>query len=116
MSGIVSIRNSLLITFFSMAVVFASLVAISCLIEMLRALTNRKEDGTTAETGTESAVIVETEEILSNEELAAVIAAAIAACIGAAIPQLRVAPIKRVPQAIPTWSWAGRIEQEHLGF
>ena len=41
--------------------------------------------------------------IVDDEELVAVIAAAIAASLGIAIPEINIKSIKRIPQNTPVW-------------
>lgn len=46
-----------------------------------------------------------------NEELVAVIAAALAASLGLDIPNINIKSIKRIQQNSSTWSEMGKIEQ-----
>lgn len=108
----ITIGQSLLITVFSMLVVFVVLLGISYLIELLRIATNgkdEKEDKIVKEI--EKKEIPETvEENLEDEELVAVIAAAIAASMGVGIPDINIKSIKRNPSSSNVWSETGRTE------
>ena len=109
----ITIGQSLLITIFSMVVVFVVLIAISYLIDLLRA-TNKKEDKKSERVARsiEASQPIETkEQKIEDEELVAVIAAAIAASMGVAIPDINIKSIKRVSTPSPMWAEMGRIEE-----
>lgn len=107
----VSIGEALIITGFSIVVVFLGLIMISLLISALKNISGDKKP--------EVSKVVETpakkEEPVINqvddEELVAVIAAAIAASMGVNIPQLNIKSIRRIPQTTPAWAVASRQEQ-----
>lgn len=112
----VTFGQSLIVTVFSMGIVFLSLLIISYIIDALRAVST-KDNG---EKVTEKTVPVQVakEEIVEiakeeddDEELVAVIAAAIAASIGVNVSDLNIKSIKRIPQGGPVWSRIGRQEQ-----
>src|SRR5690554_8162883 len=104
-----------------MVVVFIVLVAISYLIEILRVTINGKKDKkeekeiskSNASIGEKTTEKKETftKETVEDEELVAVIAAAIAASLGTTIPQINIKTIKRISPTTPAWSEAGRREQ-----
>lgn len=111
MGEYITIGQSLLITVFSMIVVFIVLVAISYLIDLLRIATNNKEkdvETTVVEKIEEKEI--EIEENLDDEELVAVIAAAIAASMGVGIPDINIKSINRVSPSQPIWAETGRRE------
>lgn len=111
----VTFGDSLIVTVFSMAIVFLSLLIISYIIDALRAVST-KDSG---EKVTEKTVPVKVtkEEIVESSkdedecELVAVIAAAIAASIGVNVSDLNIKSIKRIPQSGPVWSKVGKQEQ-----
>lgn len=107
----VSIGEALIITGFSIAVVFIGLIAISMLIGLLRKIGEDKkpevEKTVVTPVKKEDPVINE----VNDEELVAVIAAAIAASMGVGIPQLNIKSIRRIPQSTPAWAVASRQEQ-----
>ena len=107
----VSIGQALIITGFSIVVVFLGLIIISMLISALKSISgNNKPEVSKAVVSPvkkEEPVVNE----VDDEELVAVIAAAIAASMGVGIPQLNIKSIKRVPQTGPAWGIAGRQEQ-----
>jgi len=111
----VTIGQSLIITIFSMAVVFLVLIGISYLIDVLRVTANNnKKEAKEAKDLTESVRVSEPVEKSGNiedEELVAVIAAAIAASMGVAIPDINIKSIKRVSTPSPIWAQMGRIEE-----
>lgn len=117
MGNIITIGDSLIITVFSMVIVFVVLIAISYLIEILRIATNGKKGKEGAkkviieEKTVEKKEQVVSEEKVDDEELVAVIAAAIAASLGTTIPQINIKTIKRISPTSPIWSEAGRREQ-----
>lgn len=121
MGEIVSIGDSLFITVFSMAVVFIVLMTISYLINILRIVSNEKEQKKTPE---KSNIVTEkenkelkrsenvaTKENIDDEKLVAVISAALAASLGVSIPEINIRNIKRVSQLTSAWAEVGRIEQ-----
>ncbi|QQY79475.1 sodium pump decarboxylase gamma subunit [Keratinibaculum paraultunense] len=111
----ITIGQSLIITIFSMAVVFLVLIGISYLIDVLRVTANNnKKEAKEAKDLTESVRVSEPVEKSGNiedEELVAVIAAAIAASMGVAIPDINIKSIKRVSTPSPIWAQMGRIEE-----
>ena len=119
MGDIVSFGDSLMITVFSMVVVFVVLIAISYLIELLRVATNgnkdKKEIASTNIVVEEKTSVkkedIKVEEKLDDEELVAVIAAAIASSLGTTIPQINIKSIKRVSSNTTPWADMGRREQ-----
>lgn len=118
MGNYITIGDSLIITVFSMAVVFVALIGISYLIDLLRIASDR--NGNTK--GSNKANAIEEKEVkkveessvqknLNDEELVAVISAAIAASLGVSIPEVNIKSIKRVPETTPAWAAMGRREQ-----
>lgn len=108
----VTIGDSLIITVFSMTVVFIVLYLISLLIRVLKVTSNGKKE----DKGTNTSNIIETdtvEEIDETDEgeLIAAIAAAIAASLDVSIPQIRIREIRRISQNTPVWADMGRREQ-----
>lgn len=106
----VSFFDSLVVTVFSMVVVFVVLIIIAYLINLLKVLSNTKK-----KTIEESAIIKNVDNDITieenPEELIAVIAAAISASMGLDIPQVNIKTIKRLPQNSIPWSEMGRKEQ-----
>ena len=107
----ITIGDSLLITLFSMILVFVVLLAISYLIELLRIATNGKvETKDTLVKENKTMEEIPEKENLNDEELVAVIAAAIAASMGVGIPDINIKSINRVSPSEPKWAETGRIE------
>lgn len=110
----VSLLEALMITGFSMLVVFLGLILISVLIGGLKKIGEEKKDlirNSEALIEKPGRLKEDKAELIDDEELVAVIAAAIAASMGVSIPELNIKAIKRIPQSIPAWSIADRSEQ-----
>ena len=113
----VTFGESLIVTVFSMAIVFLSLLIISYIIDALRAVATKdngvkvNENKAPAKLVKEAIVETSKDEEEDDEELVAVIAAAIAATMGVNVSDLNIKSIKRIPQGGPVWSRIGRQEQ-----
>ena len=114
----VSINEALIITLFSMGLVFITLLAISFILDGFRAVFYKKSPQKKVEKVQQSPVktveptIVETEQ--DDEELIAVITAAIASSLSKSTSDIVVRNIQRVSQNTPTWARVGRQEQFNL--
>ena len=107
----VSIGQALIITGFSIVVVFLGLIAISMLIGLLKNISQEKKPEVTKTT---VAPVKKEEQAINevnDEELVAVISAAIAASMGLSVPQLNIKSIRRIQQTTPAWAVASRQEQ-----
>ncbi|MBU5425516.1 OadG family protein [Tissierella pigra] len=121
MGEYVSFGESIVITIFSMVVVFVGLIVLAMLISVLKAVGNKADKGEVAKEAVtadrvEKTVVKENinkaeKDIVNNEEIVAVIAAAIAASLGISVPEVNIKSIKRVPQKNLAWSTASRQEQ-----
>lgn len=115
MGDIISIGDSLIITAFSMVVVFILLIIISVIISVLKNIgVEKKKEPTIVVAPTISKEVEAKDAVIdtqNDEELVAVISAAIAASMGVKIPEINIKSIRRIPQSIPTWGVAGRQEQ-----
>lgn len=112
----VTMGQSLMITVFSMVIVFLALLIISYLIEGLQNFSQKdkkknKETIENIDLVNSEKEVEKVEESLNDEELVAVIAAAVAASIGVDVSNVRIKSIKRVSQNTPIWSKVGREEQ-----
>ena len=122
MSDYITILDSIFVTVVSMIVVFAVLVLIAYLINALKVISNgNKKDASVEASKTSSNIeaaktnnsledkgIVTTSEDEIDEELVAVIAAAVAANLGLNIPDIRINSIRRVPQMNSSWAQAAK--------
>lgn len=122
MSDHITILDSIFVTVVSMIVVFAVLVLIAYLINALKVISNgNKKDASVEASKTSSNIeaaktnnsledkgIVTTSEDEIDEELVAVIAAAVAANLGLNIPDIRINSIRRVPQMNSSWAQAAK--------
>ena len=98
----ISIIDSLIISLVSMIAVFVVLAIIYYMVDFLKILggkNNKKSQELT------------TREDLEDEELVAVIAAAIAVNLGVSIPKVNIKSIKRISSTTPRWAEVGRREQ-----
>lgn len=120
MGEYITIGDGLVITLFSMVIVFITLLAISYLIDLLTILVNRREKKKAVpetEVKVDKEKIVKeskessVEENIDDEELVAVISAAIAASLGVAVPQINIRSIKRTQSVNNVWSEMGKAEQ-----
>jgi sodium pump decarboxylase gamma subunit len=111
----ITIGESLIITVSSMLVVFIILILISYLINRLKAIGNDKGSKSKIET-----VKIETKEVKEDskkfeneidEEIIAVIAAAIACATDNKVEDIKIKTIKRIPPEISDWQRAGQLEQ-----
>lgn len=111
----ITLADSLIVTIFSMAVVFAVLIVISFLIRILKAISVEGEKKVVetpikeVETKQVSQIEQQTED--DEEEIVAAISAAIAIALGSTIPQIRIKTIRRINQNTTSWSQTTRVEQ-----
>ena len=111
----VTFGDSLIVTVFSMVIVFISLLIISYIIDGLKAISTKNDRKANGEKSIDNEL--EKEELFNishdedESEIVAVIAAAIAASTGVNVSDLKINSIKRVPQMGSVWSKVGRQEQ-----
>ncbi|MTI46506.1 MAG: hypothetical protein FH761_01590 [Firmicutes bacterium] len=116
----ISIPEALLITVFSMGIVFAALLIIDLILQGFRSLFYKGKRQT--KTSKTNVVIkndkktMEQDRVTENtdfdeEELVAVIAAALAASLSRPVSDIKINKIRRVGQETSVWSKAGRLEQ-----
>src|SRR5690554_4301231 len=108
--------NGLGITILGVGVVFAVLVVLSYALDILRMFAgenNKKKATPSEEAIKESTSKAEpiVEEKADNDELIAVLAAAIAAISGSSVEDFMVRSIKSVPQKNSAWASVGRQQQ-----
>mgnify|MGYP000984404072 CR=1 FL=1 len=118
----ISFFDSVIVTIFSMVVVFLVLIAIAGIINRIKVLSTDKKKSDVKK----PADVVDVDDIgefdntimadeqqddVNYEELVAVISAAIAANLGVGIPDINIQTIRRVPQGASPWSDMGRKEQ-----
>jgi sodium pump decarboxylase gamma subunit len=108
----ITIGDSLIITVFSMIVVFIVLIGISYLIDLLRVTTNGKEEEAKNTVVKENKTLKEVpiDANLDDKELVAVIAAAVAASMGVGITDINIKSINRISPFEPIWAETGRRE------
>lgn len=119
MGDYISLMDSLVLALVSMVAVFLILILISILISGLKNLDNEKKEEKVVKVEVEPAPaaenltsnIVEEEKNEINEELVAVIAAAVASSLGLNIPDINIRSIRRVSQTNSSWGATGIKEQ-----
>ncbi len=98
----ISILDSLIISLVSMVAVFVVLAIIYYLVDLLKIVgskNNAKPEETIAR------------ECLEDEELVAVITAAIAVNLGVSVPKVNIKSIKRISSTTSRWAEVGRREK-----
>lgn len=110
--------NDIFIALLGMVVVFAVLILLQYIIEAIRVFSNKrpkKDVKPDPAVGVEpiAAAPISAPEIdpADDEELAAVIAAAIAASLNVSTYDLNIKSIRRVPPYAPVWNRVGRQQQ-----
>lgn len=117
MGEFISIRDSLIISLFSIIVIFIVLVVISIFISLLKNFDRKVEDPMKASeeniNNIKEKSIKEKEAVqnIVDEELIAVISAAVAASLGVSLLQINIKNIKRVNNNSSVWAIAGKQEQ-----
>ena len=113
MGNEVTMSEALIVTVVSMVVVFLVLILISYLIGLLKKFGAEKPKSIEKR---EMSVVKEesiqgSQSEINQEELVAVISAAVAASMGLNIPDIRISSINRVPQQTTAWREIGKQEQ-----
>ncbi|MSU01027.1 OadG family protein [Tissierella pigra] len=115
MGEYVSFGESIVITIFSMVVVFVGLIVLAMLISVLKAVGNKAdktENLSKIDDNVEKNIVKESKkDNVDDEALVAVIAAAVAASLGVNVPEVNIKSIKRVQQKNLVWSTTSRQEQ-----
>lgn len=111
----VTLSEALNVTLFSMAIVFVTLIVISFILTGFKSMFYKDDKKTPVKKEVpqvgDNMVVDSVEEIIDNDdEIVAVIAAAIAAGTGEAIENINIRNIKRTNQSSPVWAMAGRQE------
>lgn len=119
MGEFIGIGDALTVTLFSIVMVFLVLIVISIFISMLKNLDKKKKEEVLAPSDKgnfdkiKEKTIKEQEavETTNDEEIIAVISAALAASMGLDLPQINIKKIRRINTSSSAWSDAGRQEQ-----
>ncbi len=116
MGEYISMGDGLIVTLFSIAMVFIVLIIISIFISMLKNFDRKKEEPIVVKGNKDIKTdIIKSEEEMDkkpdDEELIAVLSAAVAASLGVSLPQINIKSIKRVSNTSPVWGVAGIQEQ-----
>ena len=107
----VTMNQTLVVTVFSMAIVFLSLLAISFILDIFKVTMSGKGKKNKEEIKPDTIIKEKPQETKENEEeLVAVITAALAASLGKSVDGLIVKNIRRIPDSEPAWIKAGRLE------
>ena len=106
----ITMADAGVITLFSMGIVFATLLLISFVLDLFKIIFTEKEDK--VEKIASASIVQSTSEVVEEDdnELVAVITAALAAHIGKSTDQLIVRSIVQIGNQEPAWAQTGRIE------
>ena len=116
----ITIGQGLIVTVFSMVIVFITLIIISYFIDGLKLFSSGKKEGKKDNAAKIEPVKDEVEQIKNENacseaeddmKLVAVIAAAIANSMGVDVSDVQIRSIRRVKQSSPAWAKVGREEQ-----
>ncbi len=108
---LVTMGDAGVITLFSMGIVFATLLLISFVLDLFKVIFTEKKKETVAAPAPAAAAPVAPESVdEDDDELVAVITAALAAHIGKSADQLIVRSIVQTGSQQPAWAQAGRME------
>jgi len=112
----VTMGEALVVTLVSMSVVFVVLVLISLTITVLKSFGSekkevKKQEPAKEEKPMEKELAVNMTQEEDQEELIALITAAIANSLGVDIPEINIRSIRRTPQATTVWREMGKQEQ-----
>lgn len=112
----ISMSDALMVTVFSMLIVFAALLAINFILKGFKVFLykEKKDNVTKAKKETQKQTTAAREQIVNHdndEELVAVITAALAASLSRPASDIRIRRITRTNQNSSIWSRAGRLEQ-----
>lgn len=117
MGEFIGIGDALIVTLFSVVMVFLVLIVISIFIGMLKGLDRKKEEPFLANESKLDLIkdkTIKEQEALNmanDEELVAVISAALAASMGLKLPEINIKSIRRLNNNSPAWARAGKQEQ-----
>lgn len=116
MGEFISIGDGLIVTLFSISMVFVVLIIISVFISLLKNLNGKEKVEVAKDTkittkSNENQVGIEEDDTINDEELVAVISAAIAASLDVSLPEINIKKINRISGSSPAWSTAGIQEQ-----
>ncbi|KXG73979.1 OadG family protein [Thermotalea metallivorans] len=111
----ISFGEGLLVTALGMGVVFATLIALSYMLDLLRILFY-KEPKAPIQIVEKAPVLEEPAKKENEEELIAVITAAVAANLQTSTHNIVVRNIVRIGDQSPTWNRLGRMEQMNSRF
>ncbi len=106
---IVTMGDAGVITLFSMGIVFATLLLISFVLDLFKVIFTKKKEEKIEKIDA-APVAQATQAVVEEDELVAVITAALAAHIGKSTDQLIVRSIVQTGNQQPAWSQAGRME------
>lgn len=109
----VTLSQALVVTIFSMLIVFATLLVISFLLDGFKMVFHKKDKKIQQTVVNKSIVkqnVVDKKE-KDDEEIIAVIAAAVAVTLLVSLSNIQIKNIRRISQQSPIWAIAGRQEQ-----
>lgn len=113
----ISMSDALMVTVFSMLIVFSALLAINFILKGFKVFLykEKKDNATKVKKETQKQTTASKEQIINQdnneEELVAVLTAALAASLSRPASDIRIRKITRINQSSSIWSRAGRLEQ-----
>lgn len=107
----ISFGEGLIVTALGMSVTFVTLIALSFLLDLLRMLFYKEPQKAPVQVVNSAPVVEESVEEGNEEELIAVISAAVAAAMQTSTHNIVVRNIVRVGDQSPTWNRLGKVEQ-----
>lgn len=107
----ISFGEGLIVTALGMGVTFVTLIALSFLLDLLRMLFYKEPQKAPVQVVESTPIAEEAVEEGNEEELIAVISAAVAACLQTSTHNIVVRNIVRVGDQSPTWNRLGKVEQ-----
>jgi sodium pump decarboxylase gamma subunit len=107
----ISFGEGLVVTALGMGVTFVTLIVLSYLLDLLRIVFYKEPQKAPIQVGENASVVEESVEEGNEEELIAVISAAIAASLQTSTHNIVVRNIVRVGDQSPTWNRLGKVEQ-----
>ena len=117
MDTYISLGDSIIVTLFSVIMVFLVLIVILIFISMLKNIDKKeksidtKVDGDLNADKIKGQAFVKEDDKIDDEELIAVISAAIAASLDRENQEINIKSIRRLKDDSPAWTRAGRQEQ-----
>lgn len=106
----ITMMDAFVITLFSMGLVFVALVVLSYSIDVIANIINRGNKKKTDPAPVQEEVVSTEEDTVDDQELIAVISAAVACASGKSLNELLVRSVRRCASEESAWARAGRMD------